>query len=272
MTPPTLMLVTEPPRIGFRPLEETVEAAVSGGVDAVLLRDKEAPAERLLATAERLRRLTQGKARLFVHTNASVARAARADGRHCSASALRTSHGRLPAADMTLGYSVHTVEEARRAASRGAEYLLGGTIFPSSSHPELEPAGLAVLGALCGATPVPVLAIGGVVPENAAACLQAGAAGVAALSSLMRAADPEAMARSYRRALESATALSFTVNGRAALLPKPTSIADFLARRGLAAEVVAVEHNREIVPRSRYAEIMIAPGDTLEIVRMMAGG
>lgn len=272
MTPPTLMLVTEPPRKGSRPLEETVEAAVSGGVDAVLLRDKEAPAERLLATAERLRRIAQGKARLFIRANASVVRAARADGRHCSAAALRTAHGRRPATAMALGFSVHTVEEARRASSRGAEYLLGGTIFPSSSHPEIEPAGLAVLSALCGATPVPVLAIGGVIPENAAACLQAGAAGVAALSSIMRAADPEAMARSYRRALESAAARAFTVNGRAALLPKPMSIADFLARRGLAAALVAVEHNREIVPRSRYAEILIAPGDTLEIAQMMAGG
>lgn len=262
MTRPTLMLVTEPARAGARPLEETVEAAVAGGVDAVLLRDKEAPARRLLETALRLRAVTRGKARLIVHTHASVARAARADG----------LHGASADAPGVRGFSVHSAEEARRAAASGAEYLLGGTIFASSSHPGAEPGGLAALSALCAASSVPVLAIGGVVPENAAACLQAGAAGVAALSAFSRAADPEAAARSFRGALDSAKTRWLTVNGRAALLPRPMSIEEFLARRGLAAELVAVEHNFEIVPRARHAEIALAPGDNLEIVRMMAGG
>lgn len=268
MTRPTLMLVTEPPREGSRPLEETVEAAVLGGVDAVLLRDKEAPADRLLETAKRLRLVTQGKARLYVHTNASVARESRADGRHSAAGAL----DQRPMSGLMLGFSVHTVEEARRAASRGAEYLLGGAIFASASHPRREPAGLATLGALCAATSVPVLAIGGVVPENVAACLQAGSAGIAALSPFMRAADPEAVARSYRNALDSVKALSLTINGRAALLPGPMSIAEFLAHRRLASGSVAVEHNLKIVPRSRYQKIVLAPGDKIEIVQMMAGG
>lgn len=268
MTRPTLMLVTEPPLTGRRRLEETVEAAVSGGVDAVLLRDRQAPAERLLETARRLRLVTQGKARLFVHTSASAAREARADGWHCAAGAPDCG----PTPGLSLGVSAHSVSEARRAASRGAEYLLGGTIFASSSHPHGEPAGLETLSALCAATSVPVLAIGGVVPENAAACLQAGAAGIAALSPFMRAADPQAVARSYRSALESVQTFSLSVNGRAALLTHPTSIAGLLARRRLAAEAVAVEHNLEIVPRSRYADVLLGPGDTLEIVQMTAGG
>lgn len=268
MTQPTLMLVTEPPREGRRRLEETVEAAVSGGVDAVLLRDLQAPADRLLETARRLRLVTQGKARLFVHASASAAREARADGWHCAAGA--TDCGPTPG--LSLVVSAHSVPEARRAASRGAEYLLGGTIFASSSHPDTEPVGLETLGAVCAATSVPVLAIGGVVPENAAACLQAGAAGVAALSPFMRAADPQAAARSYRRALDSVRAFALSVNGRTARLTHPTSIAGFLARRCLAAEAVAVEHNLQIVPRSRYAEILLAPGDTLEVVQMTAGG
>lgn len=268
MTRPTLMLVTEPPQEGSRPLDETVQAAVSGGVDAVLLRDKEAPADRLLETAGRLRLVTQGKARLIIHTDASVARGVRADGWHCAADA----RGQGPTSGLILGLSVHSVKEARRAAARGAGYLLGGTVFASPSHPEREPAGLGTLSALCAAASVPVLAVGGVVPGNAAACLRAGAAGIAARSPFMRAADPEAVARAYRSALDSAKSLSLTINGRTALLAKPVSIAEFLARRRLAAGLVAVEHNRQIVPRSRYAEIVLAQGDTLEIVQMMAGG
>ncbi len=256
------MLVTEPPRKDSRPLEATVEAAVAGGVDAVLLRDKEASPESLLKTAKRLRFVTQGKARLIIHTDASVAREARADG----------LHGGSGAAPGLRGFSVHSVEEARRAAAFGADYLLGGTIFTSASHPGTEPAGLKALSALCATTLVPIIAIGGVVPGNAAACLRAGAAGVAALSAFSRASDPEAVARDFREALDSTKLISLTINGRAALLSEPMSIAEFLASRGFAAELVAVEHNFKIVPHYRRAGIMLAPGDTLEIVRMMAGG
>lgn len=272
MTRPTLMLVTGPCLNASPSLEEKIEAAVAGGVDAVLLRDKTASAEVLLRLALRLRAVTRGKARLIVHSNPAVAREAGADGLHLDAAAAAALKTR-PETGLTLGFSVHSVEEARRAASLGADYLLGGTIFASSSHPELEkPAGLETLSALCAASSVPVLAIGGVTPENAASCLEAGAAGVAVLSPFMNAADPEPVARAYRAALGSARTPSLTVNGKTSLLPKPLSIAEFLASRRLAPELVAVEHNLEIVPRARYAQVTLAPGDTLEIVQMMAGG
>jgi thiamine biosynthesis protein ThiS len=66
--------------------------------------------------------------------------------------------------------------------------------------------------------------------------------------------------------------IELTVNGKSVTLERPMSVAEFLAARGLQAKMVVVEHNREILPRSRYAEITLAPGDEVEIVQMMAGG
>ena len=63
-----------------------------------------------------------------------------------------------------------------------------------------------------------------------------------------------------------------TVNGKHVELDEPMTIAEFLAKKGLHAKIVVVEHNREIVPRERYGEVLLGGGDELEIVQMMAGG
>lgn len=66
--------------------------------------------------------------------------------------------------------------------------------------------------------------------------------------------------------------IELTVNGKPSTLPAPTTIAAFLAGRDLHEKMVVVEHNREIVPRNRYHEVLLRDGDELEIVQMMAGG
>jgi len=63
-----------------------------------------------------------------------------------------------------------------------------------------------------------------------------------------------------------------TVNGKHVELDEPMTIAEFLAKKGLHAKIVVVEHNREIVPRERYGDVVLGGGDELEIVQMMAGG
>lgn len=67
--------------------------------------------------------------------------------------------------------------------------------------------------------------------------------------------------------------ISITANGVVHRLPRHVStVADFVASRGLAGKRIAVERNGEIVPRSRYAETVLAQGDTLEIVGAVGGG
>jgi thiamine biosynthesis protein ThiS len=69
-----------------------------------------------------------------------------------------------------------------------------------------------------------------------------------------------------------ADALTVTLNGEARHFDAPLSIAALLATIGLDARKVAVERNREIVPRSCYGETVIAAGDALEIVHFIGGG
>jgi len=66
--------------------------------------------------------------------------------------------------------------------------------------------------------------------------------------------------------------IALTINGRGVQLAAPMTIRELLATKGLHERMVVVEHNREIVPRERYEDVVVGADDNLEIVQMMAGG
>lgn len=192
------MLVTEP----HPSLCEVVAQAVAGGVNVVQLRDKAARRFELMATAQELRPLMQPPNLLIVNGDYSAVARAGADGTQ-----VRRAPTRTTAADggwALLGVSIHTLDEAREAVYGGADYVIAGTIFASQSHPHIAPQGLGFLREVCASVAIPTLAIGGITPARMAGCVEAGAAGVAVLSPIMRADDPEQIARSYRQALDTA--------------------------------------------------------------------
>jgi len=194
---PCLMLVTEPsPR-----LPEIVTEAVAGGVNVVQWRDKVTPKDELRPQIKAMYAAVGG-ALLVVNGPPALARIW---GRHLPSSGGSFRFLQEHLGDrLAFGRSVHSVASAHAAAGEGADYIVAGTIFASQSHPDIPPAGLDFLRDVCAAVSIPVLAIGGVTPENAADCIHAGAAGVAVLSPIMRAADPRAIAQTYRTALDAA--------------------------------------------------------------------
>ena len=99
------------------------------------------------------------------------------------------------------GASVHSVGACRRAEAAGAELVVAGTIFDAGSKPAAGE-GVEKLRAIAGATALPVLAIGGVTPKRVGECIAAGAAGVAVVSSVLRAPDMSAAVRELREALD----------------------------------------------------------------------
>jgi thiamine-phosphate diphosphorylase len=86
-------------------------------------------------------------------------------------------------ASFLVGRSVHSVADAVAATQAGGiDYLIFGTVFDSTSKPGSGSAGLGALAALAAATPIPVLAVGGMTVERARDAVAAGAAGIAAIS------------------------------------------------------------------------------------------
>ena len=139
----------------------------------------------LFALAERAAESTRGsETRLLVNDRFDVARAAGADGVHLTSHSLPVEVVRpLCGEDFVIGVSTHSLEEARTAAERGADFVVFGPVFETESKRIFgEPQGLdklrEVTSALSG---FPIVAIGGIDRSNMAECYRAGAAGIAAI-------------------------------------------------------------------------------------------
>lgn len=142
---------------------------------------------------------------LVVNDRIDVALAADADGVQLGRRSLplRAARGLLGA--RWLGYSAHGVEEAAWANAEGADYVILGTTYSTASHPGIV-RGIDGVRAAVACAAVPVVAIGGVVPERVAAVMAAGAWGVAALGGIWNVDDPVARAGEYLDALAAARA------------------------------------------------------------------
>ncbi len=89
-----------------------------------------------------------------------------------------------------IGESTHDAHEIAQAEEEGVDYVFFSHVFETSSKPGLGGAGLKVLAEVCRSTHLPVYALGGITPDRVAACLDAGAYGVAALSAIMDVEEP----------------------------------------------------------------------------------
>lgn len=150
----------------------------------VQIREKHLDTKHLLTLAQKAReiKLPEGSL-LFCNERADVALAAALDGIHMPENACPADKLRAFAPNLIVGCSIHSHEALRLAEESGADYLLFGPVFDTPSKRKYgAPQGLKRLGDLCRKTSLPVFALGGITPENAALCMDKGAFGTAGLS------------------------------------------------------------------------------------------
>jgi thiamine-phosphate pyrophosphorylase len=178
---------------GGMSVEEVVTRAVEGGVKGVLLREKDLPERELLALAGRVRDLTaRSGVKLLISERSDIALAVGADGVQVSGRSLPAEKVReLIGNDKYMSVSTHSVEEALAAQSAGADFITLSPVYESPSKPGYGPAlGLEGLETVCRSLTIPVFALGGMNPQNAASALKAGAYGIAVITSVFSAPDP----------------------------------------------------------------------------------
>ena len=186
---PPLLLITDR-RQARGDLAEQVAAACAGGCRWVSLREKDLAEAEQIALFGRLRAATKPfGAVLTLHGPAALAQAAGADGVHLSSGSNARIARALLGPGALIGLSTHAPGEGRESADV-LDYVTASPVFLTASKPGYGPAlGLDGLAACVAATPVPVIALGGIDAETAAACRAAGAAGIAVMGAVMRAGD-----------------------------------------------------------------------------------
>jgi thiamine-phosphate pyrophosphorylase len=195
---PSLMVITN--RHLSADLPATVICALEGGAKWILLREKDMAPRPRLDLARRLKADADRHGALFgVNSDVAAAQAIGTSNVHLPADTLDCE---IYAAHVLLGASVHDTAEAEVALRAGADYLLLAPIFETRSKVRPRPPlGLARLQAIAKSVRVPVIALGGIDPERAAACLDAGAAGVAVMGAIMRAGDPALVVQTFLEAM-----------------------------------------------------------------------
>lgn len=199
----SLYLVADADYAAGRDLAGLVREAVAGGVTVVQLRAKGLSGREFAALGAGIAAALRGTGvPLLVNDRVDIALACGAAGVHLGREDLPVGLARkLLGTGGTIGVSVNTPEEARRAELDGADYLGAGPAFPTATKatdlPVLGPEGI---GRIKRAVRVPVVAIGGVGPGNAAELARAGADGVAVVSAVLGAPDARLAAGALRRA------------------------------------------------------------------------
>ncbi len=213
---PCLCLVTDRQICDGTSLIDRVAEAVAGGVDLVQVREKDLPGGALTDLTLALRAAIGDSALLVVNERADVAAAAEADGVQLGEEAIPVAAARsILGPHKLIGRSVHSVDGGIQAAASGADFLVVGTIFASRSHPGESPAGPGLLRRLAQECSAPLIGIGGIDANNVAQVLQAGARGVAVISSILASDDPRKAASALKEIMLAAYRTTGPVTGGA---------------------------------------------------------
>ncbi len=149
------------------PWKECVEQAIEGGCDCIQVREKEMSTPELTTHVQEMIELVDARAAVIVNDRIDVMLATGATGVHLGKEDLGIHDARtLCGQQYVVGATVHSLDEAHSAASAGADYFGVGAMFKSNTK-DSEIRGVSLLYEVCQAYPhMPVLAIGGITPEN----------------------------------------------------------------------------------------------------------
>lgn len=199
-----LHLVTDSALCGARGVLAVVEAAVRGGARVVQLREKALPTRAFVERARALKALLAPlHVPLLVNDRLDVALACGADGVHVGQDDLSAQDVRRWMPQALIGLSIERVDQLAEAERAPVDYYGASPVFATATKADAAPPlGLEGLRALRARTARPLVAIGGIDADNAAAVVAAGADALAVVSALCAAPDPAEAARRICAAME----------------------------------------------------------------------
>ena len=181
-----LYAVTDRSWLNGRTLYSQVEEAIKGGATFIQLREKELNEDAFLEEAKEIKELcARYHVPFVINDNVEIALAMDADGVHVGQSDMEALDVRAKLGpDKIIGVSAQTVEQALLAQKHGADYLGVGAVFSTSTKTDAKNISLETLRQIARVVHIPVVAIGGIGPDNILELLGCGIQGVAVVSSI----------------------------------------------------------------------------------------
>jgi thiamine-phosphate pyrophosphorylase len=203
----SLYLVTDRGLARGRTTLEIVKTAVYGGTTVVQLREKDCSTREFIEQAYSIKEfLKDHGVPLIINDRLDVAQAVKADGVHLGQGDMPLGLAKqILGNSMIIGISAESLQDAIEAEKGGADYLGVSPIYATPTKTDTAPPlGLAGLKKIRKAVQLPLVGIGGLSTENAADVIRSGADGVAVVSAIVAADDPETAARELRQAIQKA--------------------------------------------------------------------
>ena len=203
----SLYLVTDRGLARGRSTLDIVKAAANGGVTCVQLREKDCSTLEFIEQALSIKEYLSARGiPLIINDRIDVAQAVKADGIHLGQTDMPLDMARAIVEDsMLIGISAESLEDAIEAEKGGADYLGVSPIYATPTKTDTAPAlGLEGLRQIRAAVKIPLVGIGGLNRENAAEVIRNGADGVAVVSAIVAAEDPEAAAAELNQLIDGA--------------------------------------------------------------------
>ncbi|WP_096189795.1 thiazole tautomerase TenI [Evansella halocellulosilytica] len=174
-----------------------IASQINDYVDYFHLREKHRPAAEIVEGVIQL--LDEGipPHKIIVNDRVDVAVAVNATGVQLAYNSLSVEAVKKAFPNLYVGKSIHSVSEAQEAASAGADYVLYGHVFRTASKAGLSARGITSLKEVVKSINIPVIAIGGIKPENVQQVVEAGVKGIAVMSGVLEAANPLSAIESY---------------------------------------------------------------------------
>ncbi|MHA7964587.1 thiamine phosphate synthase [Paenibacillus sp. CAU 1782] len=259
-----------------RELIQVMEQTLIGGADILQLRNKTGTKREVMEQAKALRELTSKYGVPFiVNDHPDIALEAKADGVHLGQEDMPISEARERLGrDKIIGISTHCVEQALAAEAAGADYIGAGPVFPTRTKPDREAVTTEYIRQAAGAVSVPVVAIGGITPDNAIAVLAAGAKRLCAVSAIVGSEDPAEVCLALRKSIAAAggwNQIRITLNGMEhhTSASRLDELVHFL---GQGAKRLVAELDGTVVPRNQWARTTLIQGAKLELIHFVGGG
>lgn len=183
-----LCLVTNRKIIKSKDFYDVIRDASLGGIDTLILREKDLSYEKLLQMSYKIKEiLDKNNIKFIVNGNIEVAKKVQAYGFHTGYKNFMENTFDFSG---VIGVSVHSLTEAIKAQNKGADYLLAGHVYETNCKIGLKPRGEEFIHDIACKINIPLIAIGGINEKNLENVICSGANGVAVMSYIMSSPNP----------------------------------------------------------------------------------